>query len=481
VVAERLAPLVSRGARVATCLRPGGVAVGLLFGLARLGAVEVPLALDLPVPAARELLRVTGASVLLVGSTVLADGRLAGLVPDVDTVLVVDDGGGPGARRVRPLAELPRRAVRRAAPEPGSPLAIMSTSGTTGRPKAAMLPHFAAVRQARRVAATLGYGPDDVLFNVFPWNHINVRHAALLPALLSGGRLVAHRRFSASAFWEVCRAEGVTAFNFMGAMLAILERRPPRSDDRDHRVRLAYGAPAPRDLASSFLGRFGVRALEAYACTELGDVALNTVETWRPGTAGRVVPEYEVAILDEEGRPLPPGEVGQIAARPRLDHMSFLGYVGDPASTAAVTEGGWFRTGDRGRLDAAGYLTFAGRRSDVVRRRGESVAAWEVEQVVRQLPDVIDAAVVGVDSDLTEQEILVAAVVSPGSPLDGAAIRSWCTHHLPRHAVPRYVRVLPDLPRTPSGKVVKRVLVEAGVDVDTFDAEQGPPRSTSAT
>jgi crotonobetaine/carnitine-CoA ligase len=474
-VAERLGDLVPPGLRVATCMPPGRSAVETIFGLARLGAVEVPLPPDLPPSAARAMARAAEVGLTVLSPEVPArNSQLVTALGEVGPVLVADSPADAEPVGLPWLAELPRRRVDRPAPGPGDPIAIMSTSGTTGRSKAAVLPHFAAVRQASRVAAAMGYGPGDVVFNVFPWNHINVRHAALLPALLSGARLVAHRRFSASRFWDICRAEGVTAFNFMGAMLAILERSPPGPGDRRHSVRLAYGAPAPSALAARVLERFGVRALEAYACTELADVAVSTEADWRPGTAGRVVPEYEVAILDDDGRPLPRGAVGQIAARPRMEHISFLGYAGDPAATAAVVVDGWFRTGDRGRLDGDGYLSFAGRRADVVRRRGENVPAWDVEQVVLAMPGVVDAAVVGVDSELTEQEVLVAVVPRPGAGVDGPAVRAWCRGRLPQHALPRYVRVLADLPRTPNGKVVKRVLSDTGVAAGTWDAGERP-------
>lgn len=454
---------VTPGTRVLTCVRPGRAAVELLFGLARRGAVEVPLALDVTLPAAEAIQRSTRAPVLIAGTSALtANPALLNLVERV--VLIREDHPGPLGHPF--LDELPAAGVREHRPAPGDALVVLSTSGTTGRAKAAELPHFAAVRHAQRVAATMGYGPGDVLFNVFPWHHVNVRHTALLPALLTGARLVAHRRFSASGFWDTCRDEGVTAFNFMGAVLAILDRRP--GTDHDHAVRLAYGAPAPAELVARFLDRFGVRALEAYASTELGDVAANTPGDWRPGTAGRVVPEYDVAILDENGRPLPPGQTGQIAARAKLPDMRFRGYAGDPGATAAVLRDGWFRTGDRGRLDADGFLTFAGRRGDVVRRRGENIATWDVEQVLRALPGVVDAAAVGVESDLTEQELLV--VLATDRPLDGPAVRDWCRTRLPRHAQPRYVRIARELPRNGSGKVVK-ALLSSTVDESTWDAE----------
>ncbi|MET8999184.1 AMP-binding protein [Amycolatopsis sp. NPDC004169] len=454
---------VTPGTRVLTCVRPGRAAVELLFGLARQGAVEVPLALDGTLPAAQAIRHATGASLLVAGTSALA-GNPALLTLTERIVLVREDDPGPPGHPF--LDELPAAGYREHRPAPGDVLVVLSTSGTTGRAKAAELPHFAALRHARRVAATMGYGPGDVLFNVFPWNHVNVRHTALLPALLTGARLVSHRRFSASRFWDTCRAEGVTAFNFMGAMLAILDRRP--GADRDHPVRLAYGAPAPAELVARFLERFGVKALEAYASTELGDVAANTPDAWRPGTAGRVVPEYEVAILDDTGRPLPPGETGRIAARAKRPDMRFRGYAGDPGATAAVLRDGWFGTGDRGRLDADGYLTFAGRRGDVVRRRGENIATWDVEQVLRALPGVVDAAAIGVESDLTEQELLV--VLATDRALDGPAVRDWCRTRLPRHAQPRYVRIARELPRNGSGKVVK-ALLPSTVDKSTWDAE----------
>lgn len=454
---------VAPGTRVLTCVRPGRAAVELLFGLARQGAVEVPLALDVTLPAAQAIRRATGASLLVAGTSALAANP--GLLTLAERIVLVreEDPGPPGHPF---LDELPAAGLREHRPAPGDVLVVLSTSGTTGRAKAAELPHFAALRHARRVSATMDYGPGNVLFNVFPWHHVNVRHTSLLPALLTGARLVTHRRFSASRFWDTCRVEGVTAFNFMGAMLAILDRR--QGTDRDHAVRLAYGAPAPAELVARFLDRFGVKALEAYASTELGDVAANTPDDWRPGTAGRVVPEYEVAILDDTGRPLPPGETGQIAARAKLPDMRFRGYAGDPDATAAVLRDGWFRTGDRGRLDADGYLTFAGRRGDVVRRRGENIATWDVEQVLRALPGVVDAAAVGVESDLTEQELLV--VLATDRALDGPAVRDWCRTRLPRHAQPRYVRIARELPRNGSGKVVKALLPSI-VDESTWDAE----------
>ncbi|MEU4226678.1 AMP-binding protein [Nonomuraea sp. NPDC026600] len=509
-VARGLAGLVSPGDRVLTCLRPGPRLIEVLFALARLGAVEVPLALDTRLAAAEQLTATTGARVLITGTDAVHDNPdLRTLAARMDHVVLVTERGigrGTGRGTGREEAEwgtgrgIEREIERQAErgigreeagvpgsvdlddllaspgrlpawrPGPADPAVVMATSGTTGRAKAALLPHFAGVRHARRVVRTMDYGPHDVLYNVFPWNHINVRHAGLLPALISGATLVAHSRFSASRFWDTCRHEGITAFNFMGAVAAILERAPATDTDHHHQVRRAYGGPAPEALTRRFLDRFGVLLLEAYACTELGDVAASTAGVRRPGSAGRPVPEYEVVIRDEDGLPLPAGQVGQITARPRTRSIVFAGYAGDDDATGKVLRDGWFWTGDRGRLDEDGFLYFAGRRADVIRRRGENIATWDVEQVVAAMPGVLEVAAVGVPSELTEEEVLVAVTVASGAVLRAPQVHAWCLDRLPRHAVPRYVRVLDDLPRNTNTKVIKGELRGHGVPPDAWDA-----------
>ncbi|MET9245985.1 AMP-binding protein [Nonomuraea sp. NPDC003709] len=468
-----LAGLVTGGDRVLTCLPPGPRLVEVMFALARLGAVEVPLALDVRLDAARRLAGAAGARVLIAGTdAVRANPGLVELAAGMDRVVLVTGREAaelPGSADLDDLLAAPHRLPARR-PGPADPAVVMATSGTTGRSKGALLPHFAGVRHARRVARTMGYEAGDVLFNVFPWNHINVRHAGLLPALISGATLVAHRRFSASRFWEICRREGVTAFNFMGAVAAILERAPATGSDTLHQVRRAYGGPAPEGLSRRFLERFGVLLLEAYACTELGDVAASTAGTRRPGAAGRPVPEYEVVIRDDDGQPVPAGRIGQITVRPRAESMIFSGYAGDPAATGKALRDGWFVTGDRGRLDDDGFLHFAGRRADVIRRRGENIPTWDVEQAVAAMPGVLDVAAVGVPSELTEEEVLVAVTAAPGATLSPPQVHAWCLDRLPRHAVPRYVRVLDALPRNASTKVVKGDLRDQGVPPDAWDA-----------
>jgi crotonobetaine/carnitine-CoA ligase len=348
----------------------------------------------------------------------------------------------------------------------------MVTSGTGGRPKGALLPSSAGLGQAERVRRAMDYSTDDVLYNVFAWQHVNARHAAFLPAVLSGARLVVDT-FSVSRFWDTVAREQVTAFNFMGAVCAMLLRRPAAPADRLHSVQQAYGGPAPDWLHAQVLERFGVELRQAYACTELGDVATTGSEV-RPGWAGRVVPEYELRIVDEHGRPLTDGRTGTVHVRPRRPGLTFAEYVGDADATRAAWSDGWFVTGDRGRLDD-GWFRHEGRAADVIRRRGLTIDAERLEQVAMGHPDVEQAAAVGVPSELTDDEVLLVVVPRPGSRPDPADVRRHCAAHLPRHAVPRFVSIEPSLPRTGSHKIVHRALRERPLPPTAWDAEPSSP------
>jgi crotonobetaine/carnitine-CoA ligase len=345
--------------------------------------------------------------------------------------------------------------------DPGAPALIMTTSGTTGRVKGALLPVAAGPAQAVRVQRAMRYDATDVLYNFFPWNHINARHAAFLPAVISGARLVVDQRFSASRFVDTVRAEGITAFNFMGAVCAILLRQPPSQHDRDHRLRRAYGGPAPAAMVAAMAERFDITLHQAYACTELGDVATTCVGDIRPGAAGRPVPEYELQVVE-----------GELRVRPAQPHLTFIEYVGDPDATARAWHDGWFRTGDRVRLDD-GWLYFEGRSADVVRRRGVNISPDAVEEVIATMPGVAEVAVVGVPSELTEDEVL--AVVVPTAPIDAAEVRRHCVDRLPRHSLPRFVSLQDSLPRNANLKVSRAALRSRGLPADAWDAEKEMP------
>ena len=205
--------------------------------------------------------------------------------------------------------------------------------------------------------------------------------------------------------------------------------------------------------------RFGITLLQAYACTELGDVATTFTTDVRPGAAGRPVPEYELKIVDNE-----------LLVRPEQPDLTFSRYVGAPAATDHAWRGGWFHTGDQVRLDD-GWLYFEGRSVDVVRRRGINISPDAVEDAIASMPGVAEVAVVGDPSEFTEDEVLAVVVPLPDWVLDPAEVRRLCVGRLPRHALPRFVSFQPSLPRNPNLKVSRAALRSRGVTPDTWDAE----------
>jgi hypothetical protein len=247
----------------------------------------------------------------------------------------------------------------------------------------------------------------------------------------------------------------------MGATLTMLHKRPPAPDDKDHPVRLAWGVPVP-EFAPEFEERFGLRLVEAYGSTDAGVPIYQPLdEPRRPGSCGRAIPQYDIAVVDNEDREVATGEVGESSA----NEPSLLadGYYGQPEATLASRRNLWFHTGDLVRRDAEGYVFYVGRTTDSIRRRGENISAFEVEEVVKLHPLVLDAAAYGVASELGEDEVMVAGVVRAGEVLAPVDLVAFCAERMARHMLPRYVDLVTELPRTPTEKVEKAVLRSRGI------------------
>jgi crotonobetaine/carnitine-CoA ligase len=465
-VARALADLGLRaGDRAALMAHNGPAAVEAWVGLTKAGIVEVPVNTAFRGDILAYQLAQSGARAVIVDAA-LAERveAVRARVPALEHVIVTGEPYEALLAAAEP--EPPGVAV---APEDLS--AILYTSGTTGPSKGAAMTHAANFRLARNTVAVMGYEPGEVLFTAFPLFHLNAKYTTVLAAMLVDGEVVMRDRFSASGFWDDCRAEGVTAFNYMGALLMMLFKQPERPDDADHRVRKAYGAPAPVTIFEDFQRRFGVRLVEVYGSTELGIATANTIGDVRIGSCGRAVDCYEVRVHDAEDRPAAPGAEGEIVVRPREPHVMFEGYHDMPEATLRAFRNLWFHTGDRGRMDADGRLWFVDRMKDAIRRRGENISSWEVEKVLDSHPAVAEAAVVGVPSELTEEEVLAIVVLKDGAALDPAALLDHCQPRLPHFAVPRYVRFAGALPKNPQQRIQKYLLREQGVTPDTWDRE----------
>lgn len=468
---------LAAGSRVAVMLANQPEFLAAWLGVARAGLVEVPVNTAYKGDLLAYLLEHAQCEALIVDAR--WTNRVAAVLDELRslrTVIVVGgDGADLGHIPVAPWQEVVGGASTDAPDvrvDPEDVAAILYTSGTTGPSKGVVLTHASNFILARSVADIMDYGPSDVVFNAFPLFHVNARYSGVLPVMLADGESVIHSRFSATGFWDTCRAHGVTAFNYMGALLMMLYKQPERPDDADNPVRRAYGAPAPVTIYEDFERRFGLQLVEVYGSTEAGTVTVNSVDSFRVGSCGRPVPYYEVRIHDEHDRPLPPGEVGEIVVRPREPHALFERYHGMPEETLSAFRNLWFHTGDRGRTDADGYFYYVDRTKDAIRRRGENISSWEVEKVVTSHESVAEAAAVGVPSELTEEEVLIVVVATPGHQIDPVALLDLCQQRLPHYAVPRYVRIAQELPKTPSQRVEKFRLRAEGLAPGTWDREE---------
>lgn len=315
-----------------------------------------------------------------------------------------------------------------------------------------------------------------MLYCPFPLFHIDAATLTVAAALAVGATAAIGKRFSASGFWQEVRAFDATVFNFMGATLSILWKRPPAADDRTHRVRLAWGVPMP-SWQDGWRERFGFPLFQVYGLTDAGVPVYDPIDgTRRRGSCGRVIDQFDVMIAplpaEQPGTDALDSGIGEILVRGREPGLTMTGYHGMPEATATTIDGdGWVHTGDRGSMDGDGYLTFHGRLSEAIRRRGENISAYEVEQLIDSHPAVLESSAIGLPSELTEEDVKVCVVLKPGTELTAGQLHDYCREHAAAFMIPRYIEFMDSLPKTPTEKVEKFRLRQAGVTPATWDAD----------
>ncbi|MBI1376608.1 MAG: AMP-binding protein [Frankiales bacterium] len=359
------------------------------------------------------------------------------------------------------------------APAPRDLASIFFTSGTTGPSKGVAMPHAQMYFFADEVVSLTRLTGDDTYMTVTPLFHGNAQFMAAYPALVAGARLVIRSRFSASRWVDQVREEGVTVTNFIGVMMDFLWKQPVRPDDADNQVRCVFSAPTASSILSEFRERFGIEAfVEVFGLTETSAPILSPYGEERPaGAAGLVASDwFDVRLVDPDtDEEVPVGEVGELVVRPKHPWTCSLGYYGMPEKTSEAWRNLWFHTGDALRRDDEGWYYFVDRYKDALRRRGENISSYEVEQAILGHEAVAECAVVAVAADVEAGEDEVMAVVVPSGPVTAPELWSFCEGRIPAFAIPRYVRFVEALPRTPSEKIRKSVLREEGVTADTSD------------
>jgi crotonobetaine/carnitine-CoA ligase len=481
LAAERLQDAgVRRGDLVVLTARSTPPYLLTLLATTVLGAIAVPTN---PAATAAELagLLTQARPRLLVSDADLAatvDEATAndGAVAELGTVDVTELAGDWDADTPASGPDLPGTAT------PDDVAVLIPTSGTTGRSKLVMQTHRAYAWAGEGFPAWMELTADDVLMTSLPLFHINAQAYSTMGSLSVGAGLVLLPRFSASRFLDAARRHGATEFNAIGAMLEILMRQPERDDDADTALRLVYTGPSPtRERQEEMERRFGLRIVCGYAMSET-PYGLIWPRGTRPfGTLGAVRQHprlgvvNEARVVDGSGGDVPVGGTGELLLR---NPVVTPGYWGMPDETAEVLHDGWLSTGDLVTVNDDGTFTFVSRRKEVLRRRGENLSPLEVEEVVAAHPAVQEAAVVGVPSDLSEEEIKAFVVLAAdagdftGTRDDLAALRGWTAKRLSAFKVPRYWQVVAELPRTATARIAKHRL-PTGHPEQEYDAEAG--------
>ena len=401
-------------------------------------------------------------------------------LPVLETILSRGaDCAGEGLLSVRPLSsiysedETPIGHVNR----PSDLAILIYTSGTTGPSKGCMISHNYFCNNARQILIRENRTQDTINWTPLPLFHINALAGSILSSMMVGARVAISRRFSVSRFWPEIERSGATVANLLGSMIGFIADAEENEAARRcygqlHAVR---GSPFPALLQRKWQERFGVTfaGSNSYGLTEAARVtSLADGEKAPEGSSGRANDDFDIRIVDDDDNEVPHGTPGEVIIRPRRPHIMFEGYWRRPEATLAIMRNVWLHSGDIGKLDEKGFFYFVDRKKDYLRRRGENISSHEVETALKAHPAIADLAVHAVFAKDLEDEVKVTAMLKSGVVLTEEEFCHWSIDHLPYFAVPRYFEFRPDLPRSPTGKVLKYILRDEGCTPATWDREK---------
>ncbi|MEL0088645.1 MAG: AMP-binding protein [Halieaceae bacterium] len=463
---------VSRGDHVAVWMFDSKEAILTFFAINYLGAVFVPMNTAYKGQVLSHVLNVSDAKILV------AHGQLLERLGEVDLAQIekaisVGEGELPPAISGVDFSDL--ESTSSEPPELDRPIepwdvqSIIFTSGTTGPSKGVLSSYLHIFTNAGPETWHFVTGEDRFLINM-PIFHIGGM-GVIFVMLCRGGSIAVMDGFDTEKFWPFVRESKTTAFFLLGVMTTFLLKQEPSDDDKNHDVRLAFMVPLT-ETCTEFYERFGIDVYTIFNMTEISSPIVSEPNPTKRGTCGKKREGVDVRLVDENDCEVAPGEIGEMIVRTDRPWGMNSGYYKNPEATAEAWRNGWFHTGDCFRQDADGYFYFVDRMKDAMRRRGENISSFEVEAEVVAYPEVREAAAYAVPSDLGEDDVMISVAPVAGKTIDPKVLIEFLGERMPYFMVPRYIRILDELPKTPSAKVMKHVLRTEGVTTDSWDREE---------
>ena len=462
---------IARGDHVAVWMFDSKEAILTFMAVNYLGAVFVPLNTAFKGGVLEHVLAVSGARHLVAHGQLI--DRLEGI--NVAKVARIIHVGSSNNSQVLEQLEFDELTAARAEPpeldtpiEPWDTQSIIFTSGTTGPSKGVLSSYLHIFTNAGPETWHFVTGEDRFLINM-PIFHIGGM-GVIFVMLCRGGSIAMMDGFDTEKFWPFVRESQTTAFFLLGVMTTFLLKQPPAPNDKEHNVRVAFMVPLT-ETCIEFHARFDIDVYTIFNMTEISSPIVSEPNPVKRGTCGKKRNGVDVRLVDKNDCEVALGEIGEMVVRTDRPWGMNSGYYKNPEATAEAWRNGWFHTGDCFRQDEEGYFYFVDRMKDAMRRRGENISSFEVEAEVVAFSAVREAAAYAVPSELGEDDVMIAVAPVAGHNIDHKELMLFLGERMPYFMVPRYIRILDELPKTPSSKVMKHVLRGEGVTPDTWDRE----------
>jgi crotonobetaine/carnitine-CoA ligase len=403
-------------------------------------------------------------------------GKISDKLEKVKTIIVHQTN--PADKKPLPKGMVPMTDAYKQSPERPAPerekddvCFILYTSGTTGLPKGVMYRYRNTTVKLLSIPSYSLFRKSDILYTCLPLFHGNALWTTCTVAMHKGCKVALAKKFSASRYWDDIRKYNVTQFNTIGAIIPILMKQPPKETDIQNNVRFTMSAACPADEWPKFEKRFGIKIYEAYGAVDGGGKTILNIGNGPVGSIGKPSPGVVFRLVDKDGNDVPEGTPGELIFESKGKKKAVEYFKNDKATNDKLRNG-WIYTGDLIKRDNKGYLYFVGRNAEFLRIKGENVSAFEVEQIIQKHPSIVEAAVYAVPSELAEDEMMACISLVDGHTLKEADLVKVLGEDLARFAIPRYIKIVKEFPKTETQRIIKNELKKLGIVPGTYDSEK---------